>query len=141
MRPERVSLGIGLTWALLEVILFLSGLSGGVYWCKREDFHAIGGFDEALALAEDLDFAKRLREFGRKSHRKLATLRQAHIITSCRKFDRFGDWFFLKLVLWHSGEVLRGLKGRSTAFQDRYFYDFNNVVEQGAPSDADEVRR
>jgi len=127
IRPERLSLGIGLTWALLAVALFFTRLSGGVYWCRREDFNAIGGFNEALPFAEDLDFAKRLRTFGRKSRRRFTELRRTHIVTSCRKFDRFGDWFFLKIVLLQGRAVLRGLKSGSTEFQDRFFYDFNNV--------------
>ena len=33
----------------------------GAFWCERAAFEAVGGFDEKLAMAEDVDFAKRLR--------------------------------------------------------------------------------
>ncbi|MDD4872492.1 MAG: glycosyltransferase, partial [Kiritimatiellae bacterium] len=53
---ERVSLGIILTGILLKMCLLFTGLSGGLYWCYRRDFEAIGGFNENLLVAEDLDF-------------------------------------------------------------------------------------
>ena len=63
-----------------------------MYWCRRGDFEAIEGFNEALTMAEDLDFARRLREHGRHTGRRFVNLRTVPVITSCRKFDHFGDW-------------------------------------------------
>jgi len=125
--PERFSLGISMTWLILRVLLFITGLAGGVYWCRLEDFWAVGGFNESLPFGEDLDFAKRLRAHGRKNRRRFTTLRNAHIVTSCRKFDKFGDWCFFRLALLHGREVRQGLQGKSTAFQNRFFYDFNST--------------
>lgn len=125
--PERKSLGIRATWALLRISLWITGLSGGLYWCRLEDFRAVGGFDERLGFGEDIDFAKRLRAHGRKTARRFTCLTSAFIVTSCRKFDRFGDWYFFKVALTRSKEVRDGMKGRSTTFQDRYFYDFNST--------------
>jgi glycosyltransferase involved in cell wall biosynthesis len=58
--PERCSVGIHATIALLKVLLFFTGLTGGLYWCYRKDFEEMGGFNEDLYIGEDLDFARRL---------------------------------------------------------------------------------
>ena len=136
VRPERISLGIAITWAILRIALFITRLAGGVYWCRLDDFRAVGGFNESLSVAEDLDFAKRLRVYGRSSRRSFTTLRRAYIVTSCRKFDKFGDWYFFELLFLHAREVLQGLQGKSTSFQDRFFYDFNST-QQDAEADDD----
>lgn len=118
IRPERLSLGIILSGLLIHCML--PGLSAGLFWCRRCDFDAIGGFDEKLRVGEDVDFARRLREHGRKAGKRFFTLRGTHIVTSCRKFDRFGDWFILKrpLLLW------RAVHGQDSGFGDQLFYDF-----------------
>ncbi len=131
LRPERNSPGIAATWALLRLALCCTGLSGGLYWCKLADFRAVGGFDEQRPFGEDVDFAKRLRAHGRRSGRLFTTLRRASIVTSCRKFDRFGDWHWFTF-LFRGREIRRGLRGESTEYQDRYFYEFNSAVKPGA---------
>lgn len=122
--PERRSLGIIMTEIVLWVSLFLSGLAGGSYWCYRADFEAIGGFDENMLTAEDLDFARRLKKHGRRQGKRLTTLLTAHIITSCRKFDRFGDWFMLKMLFLHPRVAVDAHRGVDEALANKYFYDF-----------------
>jgi hypothetical protein len=56
-----------------------------MYWCRRDDFEAIGGFDERVTTIDDLDFARRLRDHGLRSGRKFINLRQAPVTTSCRR--------------------------------------------------------
>lgn len=53
------------TALLLGVILLRHRVSGGLFWCLREDFEAIGGFNDNWVSVEDLDFAKRLKAHGR----------------------------------------------------------------------------
>jgi len=117
--PDRYSLGIRAAVAIMNLVLFVTRLSGGLFWCRREDFEAIGGFDEKLVSGEDVDFARRLRAHGRKSGRRFRTLPGAHIVTSCRKFDKFGDWFVLRrpLMVW------RILQGRSQNTADVFYYE------------------
>jgi glycosyltransferase involved in cell wall biosynthesis len=125
VRPERLSAGIRATIALVNVTTFLTRLSGGMFWCSRADFEAIGGFDESLLLAEDLDFARRLRAHGRRTGRRFTMLRTAPITSSCRKFDRFGDWHMFGMAL-QIREIRAVMKGNDTAWVDRYFFDFND---------------
>ena len=126
-----------LVTTLLRLALWCTGLSGGLYWCARKDFHAVGGFDEGRPFGEDVDFAKRLRAHGRRSGRRFTTLRRAWIVTSCRKFDRFGDWHWFKFLL-QTRAIQRSLRGESTEFQDRYFYEFNAAVKPDAARGPDE---
>ncbi|OGS23681.1 MAG: hypothetical protein A2314_01095 [Elusimicrobia bacterium RIFOXYB2_FULL_50_12] len=129
--PERRSPGINVTYFLLKVSLFFTGLSGGLYWCYLKDFNAAGKFNENLSFAEDIEFAKRLRLHGKKSGKKFHTIKNAHITTSCRKFDHFGEWFMFTLLLSKTREIREGLKGKNTKFADKYFYDFNTNTGDG----------
>ena len=122
--PERSSPGIATTLALVKLCMLVTRLGGAMYWCHRDDFHAIGGFDESLPMAEDVDFARRLRRHGKLTGRRFTNLTLAPVVTSCRKFDRFGDWHMLTLVK-NPAELRASMRGTDTSFADRYFYDFN----------------
>jgi len=119
--PERYSAGIVATFLMFLPFLLVNPISGGLLWCLREDFEAIGGFDERLASAEDVDFAVRLKAYGKKQGRPFSTLWRAHIVTSCRKADEFGDWYLVRNPM-RTWRLLRRGTDRETA--DRFFYDF-----------------
>jgi glycosyltransferase involved in cell wall biosynthesis len=87
---ERHSLAIDVAMAMSKLTTYLNGLGGGMYWCRREDFDAIGGFDERVTTVDDLDFARRLRDHGIRTGRKFVNLRQAPVTTSCRNGSASG---------------------------------------------------
>jgi glycosyltransferase involved in cell wall biosynthesis len=89
-RPERHSLAIDVAMVMSKLTTYLNGLGGGMYWCRRDDFDAIGGFDERVTTVDDLDFARRLRDHGMRTGRKFVNLRQARVITSCRHGSTHG---------------------------------------------------
>lgn len=126
--PERYSLGIWVTMIMLNTLLWLMKLTGGLYWCYRKDFEAIGGFNEDLILGEDLAFAKLLRAYGKAKKLRLIKLPGVYITTSMRKMDKFGDWFFLVTMLKASKDyksMVRGnYKKEHLEFADKYFYDY-----------------
>jgi glycosyltransferase involved in cell wall biosynthesis len=119
--PERWSLGILATGFLLLPIAIRHRVSGGLFWCLREDFWAAGGFDERWMSVEDLEFANRLKAYGKRKGKgkRFKTIFKEHIVTSCRKFDQFGDWY---LVL-NPGFVRRIFSGRSQKDADLFYYD------------------
>jgi len=124
MKQERMSLGMmASTLALLLVAIptFIryGFVSLGLFWCFKEDFDAIKGFDENRIMAEDGDFALRLKEHGKAMGKKYGTITKAHIITSSRKFDRFGDWVFVK----KPQILLAYLNGRNRKCADEFYYD------------------
>jgi hypothetical protein len=57
------------------------------------------------------------------------------IVTSCRKFDRFGDWHWFTFIL-QAREMRRCMRNESPEFKDRYFYEFNDASGDRAPAAA-----
>jgi GT2 family glycosyltransferase len=96
-------------------------VSAGLFWCQREVFDTLGGFDENLVSVEDLDFALRMKALGRRRGQRFGTLWRHGIITSCRKFDTFGDWYLVR----HPSLVKRIFTGHDRAAADLYYYDMD----------------
>lgn len=117
--PERWSLGIVATAVILSVVMIRHRVSGGLFWCLRRDFEEMGGFNESYVSVEDLDFAKRLKAQGKATGRRFKTITKAHIVTSCRKFDTFGDWYLVRNL----GLVRRIFTGKSRKDADDFYYD------------------
>ncbi|MBU1692461.1 MAG: glycosyltransferase [Verrucomicrobia bacterium] len=140
VRAERVSPGIVATGILLLIPFLVRGLSGGLFWCGRPDFEAIGGFDERWLSGEDFDFAVRLKKHGRATARKFATLWRTHILTSCRKFDRWGDWFVWKILLRDPRGFVATYRGRNPALANRFWYAAERFRDSKAGADDQAVR-
>jgi glycosyltransferase involved in cell wall biosynthesis len=116
---ERYSLGLVISMLLAVPFLLWYRISGGCFWCRKEDFDAVGGFDEGHVTFEDVDFARRLKAYGRAQGKCFGTLFRASIMTSCRKFDRFGDWYFV-LRPWLLARLFRGT---DRALADKLWYE------------------
>jgi hypothetical protein len=64
-------------------------ISGAAMLVRREDFEAIGGFDEAFFLyAEDVDLCYRLHQMGRKIAYEPAA-KVLHLVGGCSRRNRF----------------------------------------------------
>lgn len=120
-RLERMSPGIAMTYIpLLSLLVLWHGISAGLFWMRRADFEALGGFNETIVSAEDMDLAMRMKAFGRARGKRFGTLWRAPITTSCRKFDHFGDWYLLR----NAPRFLSMLGGRNEEAANHFFYDF-----------------
>lgn len=117
--PERWSLGIVLTGFVVARYVIDKGISAGLFWCQRDAFEAIGGFDERMVSVEDVDFAVRLKALGKTRGQRFGTLWRGGIITSCRKFDHFGDWYLVR----NPAMVRRMFDGHDRRAADQYWYD------------------
>lgn len=122
---DRMSLGIffSAAYVALNVIPIMKRhkavLMGGMFWCYREDFEALGGFDETLVSLEDMDFAIRLKQLGDKRGQKYGVLKRSRIITSSRKFDEFGDWYLIK-----DKKLTKAIfTGSDREAADKFYYD------------------
>ena len=93
---------------------------GGNFSVPRKAAIGIGGFDENWLSAEDVDFALRLKAHGAARGLRFGTVVRAHIVTSSRKFDRFGDWCLVR----NPAMADRILSGRDREAADRFYYDF-----------------
>lgn len=120
-RFERMSFGIAVSALALLVPMAIKygAISVGIFWCRKSDFDAIGGFNENMLMSEDADFARRLKTYGKRFGKKYGTLTKAYMITSCRKFDQAGDWFLVR----HPKLILAYLKGTDHAHADQAYYE------------------
>jgi glycosyltransferase involved in cell wall biosynthesis len=117
--PERWSFGIIASAIAVLPYLAFTGVSFGLFWCWKKDFEAISGFDDRFVSVEDIDFAQRLKAYGRKSGRSWGTLIKPALITSCRKFDQFGDWYLFR----NPGFVRKVFRGNDRKAADHFWYD------------------
>ena len=117
--PERWSLGIVASGFAILPYLAFTGVSFGLFWCLKRDFDEIGGFDTRFVSVEDVDFAQRLKAHGRKSGRSWGTLWWTPLVTSCRKFDQFGDWYLFRNPKF----VRRVFRGDDRHAADQFWYD------------------
>lgn len=119
IKPERFSVGIFFSTLAVLPYIVTQGVSGGMFWCQRETFEALGGFDEQLVSVEDLDFALRLKALGRTRQKRYGTIWRQGITTSCRKFDTFGDWY-----LFLNPRLVRDIfAGTNRRAADHFYYD------------------
>lgn len=122
---ERMSVGIFFSALYVAanlapaMIKNKAALSGGMFWCYKKDFEAVGGFDESFVSLEDLDFAVRLNRLGVSRGQKYGTLKRSYIITSSRKFDEFGDWYLVK----NRKLTKRLFTGKDRKAADEFYYD------------------
>ena len=122
---DRMSLGMACSalYVALKLLPIMlrngSYLSGAMFWFRKGDFEAIGGFDESLVSLEDMDFAARLKKYGKQSGRKYGTLKRSQVLTSARKFDEFGDWYLIK----NRALTKRIFTGKDREAADQFYYD------------------
>ena len=98
VRLERISPGIAAAYAMMIPIVWVTGMDTGVVFCRREDFEAVGGYNEKRLFAEDVEFLFSLKKLGRPRRQKLARLKSVKVVTSTRKWDKHGDWHYLKMM-------------------------------------------
>jgi glycosyltransferase involved in cell wall biosynthesis len=122
VHPDRWSIGLWATWVLGLVVSYGMGVDAGVVFCRRADFVEIGGYDENLLYAEDIQLLLDLKKLGRARGQRFARASGARAITSTRKFDKHGDWHFFtrmpRVAFW----MMRD-KSRVEKFTRAYWYE------------------
>jgi len=119
---ERKSLGLLITYCLAAPLALLTRMDSGVVFCRREDFEAVGGYDESRLYAEDLLFLMALRRLGRSRGQRLTRLSSVKALGCTRKFDQFGDWHYF----WMLGHVVKSLvtwNWHDEKLAERYWYN------------------
>lgn len=117
--PERWSVGIVASALAILPYLAFTGVSFGMFWFHKRDFDEIGGFDSNFVSIEDIDFARRLKQHGRHNGRSWGTLVTTPLVTSCRKFDQFGDWYLFR----NPAFVRKVFRGNDRPAADHFWYD------------------
>lgn len=121
VRLERRSPGILLTYCMIVPLVWLMKMDTGVVFCRRQDFEAVGGYNESLLYAEDVAFLLALRRRGRKKGQRLTRLRSVKALGSTRKFDEHGDWHYFSMAMRAAVGLFTG-KTRNGEFADSYWY-------------------
>ncbi len=122
--PDETNLSIRLGCLALTLMVKILQLGGGIYFLRRADFITLGGFNENLYAAEDLEFAWRLKALGKtRGQRYLTWLTEIPLLTSARKFSRINRWHLLPTLfrfIFMPGRLLRTKK-----YWDFLFYGDN----------------
>jgi len=119
---ERKSLGLMVTYCLFMPFVILTGIDTGVAFCRREDFEAVGGYDETRLYAEDVLLPMALRRLGRKRGQRLTRIPKVKALGCTRKFDQFGEWHYF----WMMGHAFKSLvtwNWNDEKLAERYWYN------------------
>jgi len=119
---ERMSFPLFITYWMFLPMVLLTGLDIGLSFCRREDFAAVGGYDESRLYAEDVKFPWALKRLGRTSGQRTVRLPQVKALGCTRKFDQFGDWHYF----WMLGHVIKSLvtsNWHDEKLAERYWYN------------------
>ncbi len=78
------------SWNRVSVMRQLA--AGSFFFCRRDAFDAVGGFDESVYAGEEVWLAKRIKRWGRKHDLAFRILESETVVTSARK----SSWFTTK---------------------------------------------
>ena len=118
---ERMSPGIAAAYMIMTPMVWVTGMDTGVVFCRREDFLAVGGYNENRLFAEDVQFLMDMKRLGRLRGQRLARVTLAKSISSTRKFDKYGDWHYAAM-LFRFGFWYLFAPHRMNEFAQDYWY-------------------
>jgi len=87
-------LAIGL-WK--RISLFTRTAAGSFFFCRREAFQAVGGFDLRLYAAEEVLLSRQLRKWGRVRGQRFTIITDSPVVTSARKLRWYSD---VQIIGW-----------------------------------------
>ncbi len=115
-RPTRSILRAHLSlWRWLGLRLGMA--QGAAQFCRAGTFAALGGYDEELFMGEDVEFYWRLKTLARKEGSRAVFVRDARVMPSLRRFERWPVW---KSLLWTNPVVVALLRRRRDAWRGWY---------------------
>ena len=115
-RPERLAVRMYL--AFCRVVGAIAGMAmGACQFCRRDVFDALGGYDERIYMAEDVDFMWRLRAAARRRGSMTHFIRDLQVIASSRRFDRWPLW---RTVIMTHPLVILAFHRRKSAWRGWY---------------------
>ncbi len=119
---ERMSVPLFVTYWMFMPMVLITGLDTGLSFCRREDFAAVGGYDENRLYAEDVLFPLALRRLGRARGESTVRLPRIKALACTRKFDQFGEWHYF----WMMGHALKSFvtgNWNDEKLAERYWYN------------------
>jgi glycosyltransferase involved in cell wall biosynthesis len=96
----------------------LAGLAqGATQFCRRDAFHALGGYDETLYMGEDVDFYHRLKRLARRRRGRVSFIDDVRVTPSTR---RFNQWGFGRTLVWTNPLFILLFRRRASAWHGWY---------------------
>jgi len=111
-RSVRVYLGL---WRVLGRAVGMA--QGAAQFCLRDTFAALGGYDESLFMAEDVDFYARMRGHARHVGGSISFIDELKVNPSCRRFDQWALW---RTLLWTNPLVIAPLRRARSMWRGWY---------------------
>jgi glycosyltransferase involved in cell wall biosynthesis len=91
----KVALG---AWTFASKKLKLA--AGSCFYCTKEGFDAVGGFEEKVYASEEIWFSRRLRKWGKTKGMDFK-ISEIPVITSGRKFNEYSRFKLFLLLCFH----------------------------------------
>ncbi len=73
-------------------------LAGSFIYVETTAFRKIGGFNDKMFAAEELDLSKRLKKLAQETGKEIVILHSHPLVTSARKMRLYTAWDHLKLL-------------------------------------------
>lgn len=84
-------------WTWISTRLKLG--AGSFLYCTKEDFETIGGFSEAVYASEEIWFSRNIKRLKSNKGKPFCIITEHPVISSGRKFEWFGTWQQLLLLI------------------------------------------
>jgi glycosyltransferase involved in cell wall biosynthesis len=84
------SSGVLHIWTVTSILFRWA--SGALVVCRADAFHEVGGFNQELFAADEIDLCKALKKWGRKRKLTFTILRKHPLVTSSRKMRLYSGW-------------------------------------------------
>lgn len=84
-------------WTIFSVIFHWA--SGALVVCRADAFREVGGFNQELFAADEIDLSQLLKKWGRKHGLKFTILTRHPLVTSPRKVQLYSGWEIVSQIL------------------------------------------
>lgn len=102
-------------WRWIGIVTRMA--QGATQFCRKSDFHDMGGYDETLFMGEDVDFYWRMKHRAKETSREATFIDDVRVIPSPRRFDQWSIW---KTLLMTNPLLILVLRRRKNAWTGWY---------------------
>ncbi len=110
--PNAPSWGTGVLKLWTAISVTCRWASGALVVCRADAFHEVGGFNQDLYAADEIDLSRLLKKWGRRHGLKFTILTRHPLITSARKLELYSGREI-------AGQFLQVLLSPRKALQDK----------------------
>ena len=73
--------------------------SGALVVCRADAFKAVGGFNQEIFAADEIDLSRKLKRWGRQHNLAFTILTRHPLVTSSRKIQLYSKWEIAQQIL------------------------------------------